>query len=224
MNGRMGHVEKINDDGIVYVKIIASEHSAPAISIGLSPEKLQSIHFSSTLNDQLSKLKRKWNSLLVKASGEGDLYIVNETVSWKRSKVELDDHDNEKKGTTPLHAASAAGHVNVIEWFLKSGAKVNAVDSRGRLAIHHAAKRYAMSQIILKISINLAIFFRGQTAAMKLLVEMGPDLLNIMTIKRLLTPLQKAVAKQHVGCAKVLIDNGCDVNLAVKIHQSTISQ
>ena len=43
------------------------------------------------------------------------------------------------EGLTPLMAAAQLGHVELIRWLLDHGAAVNAVDSQGKTALHHAA-------------------------------------------------------------------------------------
>ena len=55
---------------------------------------------------------------------------------------------------------------------------------------------------------------RCQANVLSLLIKKGAEL-DCVTIRRQLTPLQKAVAKQYTECAKILLDNNCDVNLQV---------
>lgn len=46
----------------------------------------------------------------------------------------------ESGGVTPLHLASGAGHVDVVEWLLRSGkAQIGRRDAKGNTALHHAA-------------------------------------------------------------------------------------
>jgi cytohesin len=75
---------------------------------------------------------------------------------------------------TPLHAASAEGHAEVVAALLAAGAEVNAKEAMGSTPLHAAA-------------------FEGQLEAVKLLVEGGADLRAINNNKT-----QPLAAAQYV--------------------------
>ena len=145
----------------------------------------------------------------------GDIEHVKELV---RSGVDVNEKDT-KHGATPLHMAAFAGHIHIVTYLLKQGAKVNATDLHGQSVIASAVfnGRYEISKALLQEGADPNICdeckmnalhnaaFQGHKKLVELLLEAGCD----ATAKDLkgLTPAELAKAKGHEDIAQLLLNS-----------------
>ncbi|XP_016388831.1 transient receptor potential cation channel subfamily A member 1-like [Sinocyclocheilus rhinocerous] len=101
-------------------------------------------------------------------------------------------NDWDEKGLTPLHLASMAGHTQVVELLLRSGALFQS-DYKGWSCLHHAAAE-------------------GYTQTMKILLAANVKLLD-ETNEDGNTALHIAAQAGHVGAVLLLLDRGAEITL-----------
>ncbi|XP_016117893.1 transient receptor potential cation channel subfamily A member 1-like, partial [Sinocyclocheilus grahami] len=101
-------------------------------------------------------------------------------------------NDWDEKGLTPLHLASMAGHTQVVELLLRSGALFQS-DYKGWSCLHHAAAE-------------------GYTQTMKILLAANVKLLD-ETNEDGKTALHIAAQAGHVGAVLLLLDRGAEITL-----------
>ncbi|XP_016301543.1 transient receptor potential cation channel subfamily A member 1-like [Sinocyclocheilus anshuiensis] len=101
-------------------------------------------------------------------------------------------NDWDEKGLTPLHLASMAGHTQVVELLLRSGALFQS-DYKGWSCLHHAAAE-------------------GYTQTMKILLAANVKLLD-ETNEDGNTALHIAAQSGHVGAVLLLLDRGAEITL-----------
>lgn len=95
------------------------------------------------------------------------------------------------KHMTPLLLAAEAGELSIVTWLLEHEADVNAVDKRGRSALHCAMKN-------------------GHVEVVRELLKWKPQLNNLTTNGQPLVEL----AVQDVAMMQILLDAGADIELA----------
>ncbi|KAK7506161.1 hypothetical protein BaRGS_00002273 [Batillaria attramentaria] len=98
---------------------------------------------------------------------------------------------------TPLIKAAEAGHVDVVTELLKGGANCNLKDRRGHTALLEAA-------------------MRNHFEVVQLLLQYKADP-NIPSTK-------EAVRNNNLKIAQLLLDAGCDINMADRGHQAPIHE
>jgi len=129
------------------------------------------------LSQDIHELSKKGDLVQIKALLEKEPELVNK-------KDDLD--------WSPLHHASFQGHIEVVEFLIKSGAETNTLDNFGYTPLHRAA-------------------LRGHIEVTKILIDAGADL-NKMSAKGF-TPLALAVRVNQKEMMEHLIFKGADVNL-----------
>ncbi|KAL2124048.1 hypothetical protein VTJ04DRAFT_413 [Mycothermus thermophilus] len=148
-------------------------------------------HFDSLKNlrlEVLSSLKHdtspdELKSLMGLTSGLSHL-------DWTDGKV----NEKDVLDWTPFHYATLSIDAAVVEFLMKKGAAINAVDLRGRTPLHYAASKGTMSLTILRA-----------------LVRNGADV-NARDFEGL-TPLHFAAAWGDGNVANVLVDAGANAHL-----------
>ena len=81
--------------------------------------------------------------LLLEASAEGDLVEVKSIINKGASVNKAD-----ARGMTPLHWASARGHLDVVQALIAApGADMNKVDKEGHTPIHWAITTYNLDVV-----------------------------------------------------------------------------
>ena len=164
----------------------------PMKDVPLRPEWLEAVPISIKLHDMFSRMKSDMVDLFVEAAEEGDFYLIRELVTFHNVPV---DAGRKVDGSTALHLACHNGNLSLIQWLLEKKADLEKEDSRGRRALYFAVKG-------------------SQPEVMKLLIRKGVEL-DPLTKRKKLSPLSKAVMKQFIDCALILIDNNCDINIQV---------
>ena len=95
---------------------------------------------------------------------------------------------NNNANRTPLHYAVINDHLNVVQYLVKQGANMEAVDNANWTPLHIAV-------------------FRGHVDAVKYLVDQGANKKAVDKDNR--TPLHIAVGKGHLNIAQYLTSQGC---------------
>ena len=108
--------------------------------------------------------------------------------------------------TTPIHEASGAGHVNVVDFLIKCGAHCNQSDKRGRTPIHRASGA-------------------GHVDVVDFLIKCGADCTQ--SDNNGSTPINEASTYGSVDIVDLLIKGGADCNQSDKygttpIHQASL--
>lgn len=137
--------------------------------------------------------KEQLNEKLIKASKEGDLDVVEQSI-----KYGADVNTKDRWGHSMLHIAVQKINVELVQKLVKKGANVNMIDS-----ITFTPLRYAMANSYDKEPKLLDIT--------KILLEQKPDLtLNDYAGK---TPLNAAIEFKATKTAVLLIEGGADIDL-----------
>jgi len=194
--GEMGRITKIEDEDDnqkIYLEMMMDD--PPILPVPpIRPEWLEVLSVSTKLQKKLSKLESKLGDLFVEAASEGDLNFLKKLVTIH--KVPVDVVHKSTPGFTALHLASRRGHLQSVQYLLEKKADIDKVDQKGRTAVYHAVKG-------------------NRVEVLNCLIREGAELDNHRTTTKGLTPLHKAVVKQHIECLQILIENSCNVNLQV---------
>ena len=100
--------------------------------------------------------------------------------------------------TTPLHAASFKGHLDVASLLLKSGANPNSRDNLGRAPLHRVSQG---GHVMLQSSLEIARFLVNSSADVNLTDNDG------------CTTLHAAAQSGYRDIAKLLLDSGASLNV-----------
>ena len=119
-----------------------------SLQVLATPQKRKSAFF--TKKSSIKKSVKFYNeAVLLDACREGDLDIVKSLLEQNKLPVNYNDLGKEQ---TPLHLASAEGHLEIVKYLLKKGADVNARDFESWTPLHCAC---ANSQIeVIKLLCN----------------------------------------------------------------------
>ena len=98
------------------------------------------------------------------------------------------------KGMSAAHAAAMSGEVGIIEMLVKHGLDVNLVNSKGMSPLHTAA-------------------IHGHLESVCTLLRSGGKASMTMVADQRGTPLHQAVGKGYNDIVKLLLDEGCPVNV-----------
>ncbi|XP_052438349.1 transient receptor potential cation channel subfamily A member 1-like [Carassius gibelio] len=142
------------------------------------------------LNIFVGQKSREKKSALHFAAEYGRINTCKRLLETFTDSKMLNDWD--EKGLTPLHLASKAGHTQVVELLLRSGALFQS-DYKGWSCLHHAAAE-------------------GYTQTMKILLAANVKLLDI-TNEDGNTALHIAAQAGHVGAVLLLLDRGAEITL-----------
>jgi ankyrin repeat protein len=126
---------------------------------------------------------------LMLASGGTKNFIIAELLIKKGADI----HAKDSKRETPLHYAAAInGNSKIIELLILNGADVNA-GSPSFTPLHRAAYMGAAENILVLIRNNASINIKDITSEAK-------------------TPLELAIDSKQFSAARLLIENGADIN------------
>ncbi|XP_056020573.1 E3 ubiquitin-protein ligase MIB2-like [Ostrea edulis] len=209
--GGIGRVVDIDQDGDIHVKIDEKTWVfSPVCILTLeNPDdatKIPAIPAAKSIDSNTSKydvsegvakiyadLKREQPDqvagpvAIFKAAGQGDLQTVKEIIRKYPDAVDR-IHD----GTTALQISCYEGHVDVVEFLLKSKANPNVKDSDGDCPLHYSAHG-------------------NEPKAMETLLKNGA-VVNLENKKRQ-TPLHISVGKSSHECVKVLLEHKANPSL-----------
>jgi len=94
-------------------------------------------------------------------------------------------------GTCPLHESAAAGHVDVVQYLLENGAKVDLQNSQGKTALYRAVSK-------------------NQLRVVQLLIDSGANMDRQDSMQR--TTAHWSTFFGHIDVLKLLIENGSDLD------------
>jgi len=153
-----------------------------------------------------------------RAAKRGDLAEVKALLEKNPKQVNAPDI----QGATPLHKAAGEGHLEVCEYLLAHGAKVNAQALVDGTPLH-VAKDRAVAELLLAHGADLrakeikvgdsplhSAAWRGHPDVAELLIARGVDV-NVLN-RMAYTPLHSAAAFGNTEVAKLLIAKGADKN------------
>jgi ankyrin len=164
------------------------------------------------------------NNALHVAARNGYIETLCELVSHGSGRpwIKVDSRNSIRQ--TPLHVATAAGHLFAVEVLMERGASLNAVDENGKTPLHFAAAEGHVALVKLlrklqdrpwnrdkdgKTAFDLAVE-RGNTAAVKELLQSLSVPLNEDEVARMGLPLHSAIRNRHEDVFGALIDRGLD--------------
>uniref|UniRef100_A0A8C1SNU6 Transient receptor potential cation channel, subfamily A, member 1b n=1 Tax=Cyprinus carpio TaxID=7962 RepID=A0A8C1SNU6_CYPCA len=142
------------------------------------------------LNIFVGQKSREKKSALHFAAEYGRINTCKRLLETLTDSKMLNDWD--EKGLTPLHLASRAGHTQVVELLLRSGALFQS-DYKGWSCLHHAVAE-------------------GYTQTIKILLAANVKLLD-ETNEDGNTALHIAAQVGHVGAVLLLLDRGAEITL-----------
>ncbi|XP_056415692.1 receptor-interacting serine/threonine-protein kinase 4 isoform X2 [Hyla sarda] len=123
------------------------------------------------------------------AAQNGDEVVTRLLLEKNASMSEVDI-----KGRTPLHVACQHGQESIVRLFLRRGADINVSGLENWVSLHYAA-------------------WQGHLNIVKLLAKQCQANLNCQTSDGR-TPLHLAAQRGHYRVARILVELGCDVNIA----------
>jgi ankyrin repeat protein len=161
------------------------------------------------------------------AALEGDLVKVRELAHKGNNINQKSSAADSYEGFTPLHMAINNGHKDVALYLIKGGAQVNVAGKIGRTPLHLAAYN-GMPQVAkllvsrggnVKASSSdgatplhsAAISIKNNIQLLELLLSKGADV-NSGRGTKIGTPLILAAKYGDVDVARILVNNGADIN------------
>lgn len=140
-------------------------------------KKTERHSFSDKLKNSSANPEESSNSIL-KAVSTGDVSLLQELIKG------ININDINASSGTILHLAAEHGHVSVINFLLRQGAKLDLTDRLGRTALHKASEM-------------------GHTAAVVALVKAGADIYARDRASK--TPQHLAAQKGHENAVRTLV-------------------
>ena len=111
----------------------------------------------------------------------------------------------DKNGWTALHCASEIFYLDICEYLINNGARVNEVTSSFTIPLHYLVKNNS----------NDELTWKKFEEVMNLMLREGADI-NARDI-HLQTPLHRATTRDE-KCVRFLIDNGAKINAVDEFH------
>lgn len=158
------------------------------------------------------------------AARNGDLAAVKSALEKDPDQISALNSN----GSTPLIVAASVGHSQVLDYLLNKGADIQAVNKMGMGALHYAVNGEFLDVVKLLIEkgadvnvqsmmgspLHRAVFV-GNMEIIGLLLAAGADIDAVMATNGW-TPLHIAALSGWYEPAKVLVENGSDLNIVDK--------
>jgi hypothetical protein len=173
----------------------------------------------------LEKVKSKYN--LIKAAYKGDFAKVKEHLAKNEN---VNAQSILFFGMSPLIAAAAFGHDNIIKELIKAGANVNLKDLEGKTALHQAISRFPSTVKLLlnakadpnaqNLLGNTPLFETIDPEIIKILLAAGADINHQNNDGT--TPLIRAAYSGNEKWIKLLLDFGSDRTIKNKDDETAL--
>jgi len=161
---------------------------------------------------------------IITAARNGDLASVKAVLQGDPGQI----HVTNANGSTPLIVAASVGHLQVVDYLLNKGADIQAVNKMGMGALHYAVIGEHLDVVKLLIEkgadVNIPSMmgspfhravFGGNMEMIRLLLGAGADIDAVMASSGW-TPMHIAALSGWYEAAKILAENGCDLNIVDK--------
>jgi ankyrin repeat protein len=159
--------------------------------------------------------------------------VLNDDLENVKARVmmraRVNARDKSREGMSPLHAAVSNGNVEIAEFLLNQGAKVNLRDYEKRtpLMMMDEDATPEMFDLLIRFSAKTALFGKQKNSLLHYLATNGAPAeivrravnygLNVNAVnKEGKTPLMLAVQDGEYDIAKALIESGADVNIRAR--------
>lgn len=178
--------------------------------------------FSATIGVTMSTTFRQSNPLVTA--------VMNEDLEEVKARVMMGDQvnarDKGREGMTPLHAAVEAGNIEIVQYLLDRGAKVNARDrlKRTPLMMLDEDATPELVQLLLRYGAKpLLVDKEGNTSLMMAARSAEAEIVRILVVAgvpvnarniRGETALYLAADEGETEVVKVLLESGADPNIA----------
>ncbi len=161
---------------------------------------------------------------IITAARNGDLASVKAILQEDSGQIQVTNAN----GSTPLIVAASVGHGQVVDYLLNKGADIQAVNKMGMSALHYAVNGEYLDVVKLLIEkgadvnvpsmmgspLHRAVFI-GNTEIIGRLLGAGADIDAVMTSNGW-TPLHIAALSGWYEAAKILVENGSELNIVDK--------
>ena len=232
--------QAINKNDLQAVKDLVDENHA--IACALQQDFKQPIHLAATLNDShiLSYLLQldevNVDSVDIEGNTPLHLAMTNENVEISQILLQCqskacDVNRQNTRGKSPLIIAASMGSMEKVDLLLAKGCDVNLTDGNGETAlfccITHGKNEVALAliqtgRVDYKLKTLKDVTYlhqacsRGNSEVVLKLLEVCPDLINMVDKNSEFSPLYLAVLSNQEEIVNILLDSGANVNLTSK--------
>ncbi|XP_030843238.1 ankyrin-1-like [Strongylocentrotus purpuratus] len=164
---------------------------------------------------------------LFSAAAIGDVQKIQSLIDLEDKSEDSDGVDvncSDASGKTPLHIASANGHLQTVKCLTNHGAKVNVIDANLQTSVHLCSKKGHLHVVELLVNEGADIkigdkdgftalhiaSFEGHVDIVKYLVSKGAELERLAN--DYWTPLHLALNGGHLDLAEYLLTEGANIN------------
>ncbi|XP_030843245.1 ankyrin-1-like [Strongylocentrotus purpuratus] len=164
---------------------------------------------------------------LFSAAAIGDVQKIQSLIDSEdksEDSIGVDVNCSDASGKTPLHIASANGHLQTVKCLTNHGAKVNVIDANLQTSVHLCSKKGHLHVVELLVNEGADIkigdkdgftalhiaSFEGHVDIVKYLVSKGAELERLAN--DYWTPLHLALNGGHLDLAEYLLTEGANIN------------
>ncbi|XP_076441440.1 transient receptor potential cation channel subfamily A member 1-like [Babylonia areolata] len=154
---------------------------------------------------------------MLKEAGRGNLEGLMKAYRADPSRLTVQNTD----GQTPLHVASANGHLDIVHFLIKQNADLDVADNGGDTPLHTAVRheQSRVVEVLLQAGADHTLFNEQQMAPLHLACDLGyvdvvkvfakdPDVDKNLEGEMGMRPLHYCSFKDNAECAVILIENG----------------